>query len=93
MFRVDRPIARSARSRRSAVQGQGGWIGLALLLIVLVIAGWLARSALKETTGDPAPGKATAASAPVPIQRAREAEAQVLQQADDLRKRIDETSK
>jgi hypothetical protein len=76
---------------RSRLRRQGGWVGLVVLLLALVIAGWLARIALRQFAPPETPERATAA--PTAVQRAKAVESDVAKQAEDLRKRIEEQEK
>lgn len=90
-----------ARSYGATAARQRGWVGLLLLLMALVIAGFLVRTAAKqlgatERPEDPAitksagdastPGVAGAVT--TPIDRARGVEAEVLRRKDDLDERV-----
>ena len=97
---------RRLRERNTAAR-QGGWAGLIVLVIALVIVGMLAKTVL-QTYG--LTGTATTASKTTPVgqashevttvvpaprdamERARGLEQNVQQQANDLSKRIDDAS-
>jgi len=92
----------------STAARQGGWVGLIVLVIALVIVGMLAKTVLQTygLTGTATPASRTTpvgqashevgTSVPAPrdaMERARGLEQSVQQQANDLSKRIDEASK
>lgn len=88
------------------VQRQRGW-AFVIVLIALAIAAFLARDSLSAFFGSvtgatrgssverasQAPAAATPGTPGTPRERARAVESTVQQQADDLRRRIDERSR
>ena len=87
-------VTRRTRSLRPRPLHQRGWIGLVALLLALAIVGWLAMSALKGhgVSGKPA---ATAPGTPPtdPRERARAAEATVIDRARETARQVDEAEK
>ena len=78
---------RERRTRR----GQGGWIGLVVLLLALAIVGWLASTAFKGYGVAP---KATPAAAPSdPRERARAVEQTVIDRARETARQIEQGEK
>jgi len=99
--------ARRSIEKLSPAARQGGWLGLVVVLVALVIVAWLAQSALRNygLLGGEAPAaKAGAAAATSPdqpaaatprnaMERARGVEQTVQQGAEEQARRIDEQTK
>ena len=76
----------AGRPDRRGLRRQGGWVGLVMLLLALVIAGWLARIALRQRA-PPEPAVGTTAPATASgnaVRRARDVEVEVAKQAEGM---------
>lgn len=99
------------RSRRERVprRAEGGWVGMLILIVVLLIVALLSRSALEQylggsvvsgtgaasaVGGSPEPNAApTPMPSRAPMERARAVDDLVQQQSLELRKRVEDAEK
>ena len=99
----------SVRRERSPRRAQGGWVGIIVLILALLIVAMLSRSALDQylggsvtrgsgtSAGVSGPPDPNAASTPMPsrepMDRARAVNDFVQQQSAAMKKRVDEAEK
>ena len=97
-----------SRRERIPRRAEGGWVGLLVLLLALLIVAFLSRSALEQylgggvtrataaagMSGSPDPNVAsTPVPSRAPLERARAVEDLVQQQSIEMKKRVEDAEK